>query len=219
MAIEPGFYYHIFNRGNNSQKIFFEEENYYYFLRKIKLHITPFASIVAWCLMPNHFHLVVFLNQKTIEIQNDFNESNSHAMTQSHGMTVKEENDNRKTKERTFNYSIGILLRSYTRAINKQKNFKGSLFQQHTVIKPLIDKIRIEPSYWNIVFGTEINISEGKSYLETCIEYVHQNPYKAGLVKRVEEWEFSSLKDYLGIRKGKLLDYSLLKQERLLPEN
>ena len=35
-AIEEGCLYHIFNRGNNSEKIFFEEEIYRYFLKLLK---------------------------------------------------------------------------------------------------------------------------------------------------------------------------------------
>ncbi len=215
MQIDPGYFFHIYNRGNNGQKIFFERENYLYFLRKMKEHIFPYASIAAWCLMPNHFHWVVFVHKTTIEIPEKQN--SSHTMTHNHGMTVTE-NINQKTKQRTFNYSIGILLRSYTRAIQKKKKITGSLFQQHTGMKPLTDEIKIDPAYWNSVFGTEINISEGKSYLETCIEYVHQNPVYSGLVKNAEEWEFSSLRDFLGIRKGKLIDYALLKKEGILPE-
>lgn len=214
MKIDSGYFYHIYNRGNNGQKIFYEKKNYFFFLRKMKEHIFPYASIVAWCLMPNHFHWIVFVHKTTIEIPQK--QKSRHTMTQNHGMTVTE-NIYQKTKHRTFNYSIGILLRSYTRAIQKKKKFTGSLFQQHTGMKPLIDEIKIEPAYWNTVFGTVINIPEGKNYLETCIEYVHQNPVYSGLVEKAEDWEFSSLKDYLGLRKGKLIDYELLKKERILP--
>lgn len=67
MNIETGYYYHIFNRGNNSQKIFFKQDNYLYFLKKVRENITPFASIIAWCLMPNHFHVVVFIHRNVVE--------------------------------------------------------------------------------------------------------------------------------------------------------
>lgn len=166
MKIDSGYFYHIYNRGNNSQKIFYERENYLFFLRKMKEHISPYVSIIAWCLMPNHFHWVVFAHKKIIEIPEKQN--SSHTMTQSFGLTITE-NNNQKTKQRTFNYSIGILLRSYTRAIQKKEKITGSHFQQHTGIKLLKDEIEIEPTYWNTVFGTVIDIHEGKSYLETCI--------------------------------------------------
>ncbi|WP_245792594.1 2-amino-4-hydroxy-6-hydroxymethyldihydropteridine diphosphokinase [Tangfeifania diversioriginum] len=120
------------------------------------------------------------------------------------------------TKQRTINQSIGILLRSYTRAIQKQQNLSGSLFQKHTKSKALIDEIEIEPSYWDSAFGTIINIPEGKNYLETCIEYVHQNPVYSGLVNNADEWEFSSFRDYIGLRKGKLIDYDLLRKENII---
>ncbi len=206
MNFEPGYYYHVFNRGNNSRKVFFNRENYLFFLKKMKEHLSPFVSFVSWCLMPNHFHLVIFVLKDKIEVES------SHSMTQSHAMTTQTIPQN-LTKYRTLNNEIGILLRSYTRAIQKQEKFTGSIFQQHTQAKSLVDEIKIEPSYWNTAFGTQINISEGKNYLQTCIEYVHQNPAYSGLVKNAEDWEFSSLKDFIGSRQGKLIDYELLKKE------
>jgi putative transposase len=211
MDLVPGHYYHIFNRGNNSRKIFYNRDNYLFFLKKLKKSIQPFASVMAWCLMPTHFHLVIFVHRENIEIENDI--SFIHTMTPSHSMN--KQTQYLQQKKLTLNYSIGILLRSYTRAIQKQENFTGSLFQQHTQGKPLIDEIKIEPAYWNTAFGTQINISEGKSYLETCIEYVHLNPVYSGLVKSAEDWEFSSQRDFLGLRKGMLIDYELLKKEGL----
>jgi hypothetical protein len=34
--------------------------------------------------------------------------------------------------------------------------------------------------------------------------YIHLNPVAAGLVERGEDWEFSSYRDYIGLRAGKL---------------
>ncbi|NNJ12539.1 hypothetical protein EKD04_019625 [Chloroflexales bacterium ZM16-3] len=55
----PGRYYHIFNRGNNRENLFHEERNYVYFLRLYKSHIEPVAETFAYCLLPNHFHLLM----------------------------------------------------------------------------------------------------------------------------------------------------------------
>src|SRR5665647_3601389 len=111
MILEQGHIYHIYNQGNNRQKIFFNRENYLFFLKKIGEHILPFADILAWCLMPNHFHLIVALSDRvTSSLQND----QSDRVTSSHPVT-------------TLNNAIAILLRSYTRAINIQQDRSGSL--------------------------------------------------------------------------------------------
>jgi putative transposase len=57
---EQGQYYHIFNRGVNRQKIFFTKENYLYFLKLLNKHrISSHATVIAYCLMPNHYHLLL----------------------------------------------------------------------------------------------------------------------------------------------------------------
>lgn len=49
MQFETGHIYHIFNQGNNRQKIFFNRGNYLFFLEKIRVYILPHADIFAWC--------------------------------------------------------------------------------------------------------------------------------------------------------------------------
>jgi putative transposase len=200
MDFKTGHFYHIYNRGNNSQKVFFTRENYLFFLRKMKKHISPFGSIISWCLMPNHFHLVVYVIHDEIEIENN-------------DLIYK---DSKKLKIQTLNQSLGVLLSSYTRAIQKQERITGSLFQKRTKAKLIFDEVKIEPSYWNTAFGTQINISEKNSYLETLVEYIHQNPVYSGLVKIACEWEYSSYRDFVGLRDGKLLDYDILAKEKLI---
>ena len=52
-------YYHIFNQGNNKEDIFIEEINYAYFLELLKKYISPIATIFSYCLLKNHFHLLI----------------------------------------------------------------------------------------------------------------------------------------------------------------
>src|SRR4051812_25858575 len=100
--------YHVYNRGNNRQQIFFNERNYIFFLEKIKREFISTCDILAYCLMPNHYHLLIQVKE-----------------TDSGRTTLS-----RLTTSATFSRKIGTLQSSYTRAIQIQENITGSLFQQ-----------------------------------------------------------------------------------------
>jgi putative transposase len=55
-----GQYYHVYNRGVNRQPIFLSEENYLFLLRRVR-QFLPFypIRIIAYTLMPNHYHFLV----------------------------------------------------------------------------------------------------------------------------------------------------------------
>lgn len=75
MHFESNHIYHIYNRGNNSQNIFFTRGNYLFFLQKIRKHILPYADVLAWCLMPNHFHLMVYVKITELRLDTVLGES------------------------------------------------------------------------------------------------------------------------------------------------
>ncbi|MEP7128942.1 MAG: hypothetical protein ABI729_08745 [Chitinophagales bacterium] len=90
-----------------------------------------------------------------------------------------------------FGEGIRMLLSSYTQAINKQEGRTGSLFTQNTKSKCL----------------NEPSTNEERPFV--CFHYIHQNAFKAGLVQRLEDWEFSSFRDYAGLRNGSLCNLNL----------
>lgn len=59
IPLEEGKFYHIFNRGNNSDRMFYKPENYRFFLRRLDQYLSVFIEVYAYCLLPNHFHLLV----------------------------------------------------------------------------------------------------------------------------------------------------------------
>jgi len=67
MNIELSQMYHIYNQGNNRETIFHEKGDYKVFLRAVKKYILPNCSIVAYCLMPNHFHFEIYSNKRSVE--------------------------------------------------------------------------------------------------------------------------------------------------------
>ena len=153
--------YHVYNRGNYKQRIFYSHRNYIYFIEKIKKYVLPHCEILAWCLMPNHFHFLIAANEKT---------------------AIKNE---RYTPPRNvLCEAFRLLLSSYAKGINKQEGKNGNLFQQNTKSKCLSDE--------------NINLKLRNSiYLTNCFHYIHQNPFRAGLVEKIESWEYSSLNEYL----------------------
>ncbi len=56
---EPDTIYHIYNHGNPEDNIFREDTNYGFFLKRYRKYIPPIADTYAYCLMPNHFHVMV----------------------------------------------------------------------------------------------------------------------------------------------------------------
>ncbi|MBW8333668.1 MAG: hypothetical protein K0M40_16710 [Prolixibacteraceae bacterium] len=198
MDFTNGHIYHVFNRSNNSQIIFPNRDKYLFFLAKINEFIKPHAQILAWCLMPTHFHLMIDVNNYTIQTLNDPSKE------------VLPLNQN--FKYRTLNDSIAIMLRSYTRTINLKYKRHGSLFQQHTKAICLTVP-QFAPSYFQSQFGTIGNISmPEKEYPNVCFNYIHLNPVNDRLVKSPEDWEFSSYRDYFCGRNGKLVNKELARE-------
>jgi putative transposase len=65
--LQHGQFYHVYNRGNNRQNLFIEERNYAYFLKLYARRVEPVTDTYAYCLLPNHFHVLVWI--KTPEEQ------------------------------------------------------------------------------------------------------------------------------------------------------
>ena len=147
-------------------------------------------------LMPNHFHLMVLVNGGKTE---GFAQSEALGGGQSKALGGG--------GEQSLNHSIGILLRSYTNAINKRFNRSGSLFRKNTKAECINCHNGITPSFYKTEFGTQMHVSNSqKTYLQACFNYIHQNLVKAGLVDKPENWEFSSAIDYADLRGGTLVN-------------
>ena len=102
--LEPGVVYHIFNRGNNRENIFKETENYEYFLIKMFFHLKSSCDIYAYCLMPNHLHIL---------------------------LRIEETPSSPDGKVPKIHQPFANLFNSYTKSINIRFQRSGSLFQEH----------------------------------------------------------------------------------------
>ncbi|HCY40796.1 MAG TPA: hypothetical protein DHV48_05495 [Prolixibacteraceae bacterium] len=215
MQFETGHLYHIYNQENNRQKIFFDRENYLFFLRKVNKHVLPFADILVWCLMPNHFHLMVHVNHVEIEHTPGATQSRARSKLDVPIPPIPSPTQSRIRNGEliSFNKSIGIMLASYTRAINKQQNWSGSLFRSETKAVCLTEMDGISLGWITNMGITEFSINDTDiEYPNVCFNYILYNPVKDGLVKRPEDWEFSSYSDFIGERKGTLINRNRIQE-------
>ena len=60
-VLEKDHYYHIYNRGINGGDVFFTDENKMFFLKQLNKYLSGKISLYAYCLLDNHYHLVVKL--------------------------------------------------------------------------------------------------------------------------------------------------------------
>ena len=176
--------YHVYNQGNNHQKIFYERKNYLFFLNKMRIHLCKHCNILSWCLMPNHFHWM-------IQVHPGYDENMENHST-----------DANTPKIDPINRSISVLLSSYTKAINRMYGRSGSLFRSRSKSIDLSPDDCIDNQHPLI-----------------CFLYIHQNPLKANLVDKFEDWEFSSYRDYAGLREGTLCKINHTQNLLELPSN
>ena len=64
--LQPNCTYHIFNHANGFENIFVQDGNYWFFLEKYRDYTPPMDETYAYCLLPNHFHLVVRIRRKKV---------------------------------------------------------------------------------------------------------------------------------------------------------
>lgn len=108
----PSTYYHIFNHANGDEDLFREPGNYRYFLQQYHRHIDKIADTYSYCLMPNHFHLLVRIKPKE--------EVTTHLPGFGNLEGVAASNLLSKQFSNFFN--------GYTKAFNKKYERRGSLF-------------------------------------------------------------------------------------------
>jgi len=89
----------------------------------------------------------------------------------------------------TIKKNLAALLSGYTKSINIRFQRHGSLFQPRTKARRVQDD----------------------EHLITVIKYMHQNPVRAGLVNKLEEWPYSSYRGLLGLSHDDLIDSELVK--------
>ncbi|MUV05312.1 hypothetical protein GN157_16480 [Flavobacterium rakeshii] len=71
-ALYKGCTYHIYNRGINGCAIFNNEDNKKYFLKLFDKYLSDIVKVYAYCLMDNHFHLLINVNEEEKKVVQAF---------------------------------------------------------------------------------------------------------------------------------------------------
>jgi REP element-mobilizing transposase RayT len=144
-----GGLYHVITRGNDRQTIFHRAADYQKFLALLtkEKQRLPFY-LYAYCLMPNHVHLL-------IERQVD-----------------------------DIGRIMHRLLTGYSQYFNRRYRKVGHVLQgRHKAI-----------------------LCQTETYLAELVRYIHLNPVRAKLVRRPEQYEYSSHRNYLGLQALGIVD-------------
>ena len=169
----PGERYHLYSHANGFEKLYYEPENYRYFLRLLRDRLEPSLEMLAYCLLTNHFHLVVEVRAADV------------LETAIKGWRRRKTGEPFHFPDRVpaadrYHYFVHRqftnILGGYTQAINKRFGRRGSLFQQNTKGK---------------------HIDSGR-YLRSVLRYVHLNAVHHNIVADPVDYPYSSFLGFLG---------------------
>ena len=157
--IGVGYPHHIVQRGNNRERVFSDRGDYEKYLSFVsKYSEEKEAAVLAYCLMPNHIHLLV-----------------------------------RPSEEEALPKMMQGITLCYSRYFNGKNGRTGRLW---------------ECRYYSTVI-------DGDSYLWNVGKYIENNPLRAGIVRRPEDYPYSSAKAHLLGRKDPLLKEPLFGESQL----
>lgn len=175
IPLEPNNKYHIFNQAVGSEKLFRNDENYIYFLKKFDEYISPIASTFCYSLIPNHFHFLIEIKEKSVLY-------NHYKQLEISKEKTTFKNEQELIYEEFVMQQFSNFFNSYTKSYNKRFNRKGALF---------IDYMRR-------------TLISNEEYLRNLVLYIHQNPIHHNCSLYLDKWRYSSYNSFFSNKPSKL---------------
>jgi putative transposase len=141
IPLESDKIHHIYNRGIDRANLFYEARNYSYFLEKYAKYMTTGLDTFAYCLLKNHFHLLVrvkdFSNLSNLEDSLTLEQKGLHS------------------PDRIVSKMFADMFNSYSKSINKAQDRTGKLFE--TPFKRILveDDVYFTRLIWYIHFNPQ----------------------------------------------------------------
>ncbi len=137
-ASRGGYVYHVLNRGNAQQNVFHNNNDFAALVQlMVEAHQRLPMRLTGYCLMPNHFHLLLW----------PYNDGDLSRWMQ-------------------------WFMTSHVRRYHRHYHGSGHVWQGRFKAFPIQD----DEHYW------------------TVLRYVERNPLRASMVRRSQDWQWSSLK-------------------------
>ena len=181
--MQCGVFYHVYNRGINGEDLFKEARNYQYFLKLYAKYIPPVAETYAYCLLKNHFHLMIRVRSEEEVIRNTSSSNVGRVLNPSDVITSSD-----ATKRISNQFSK--LFNSYAQAVNKAYGRTGGLFEE------LFRRIAVDD----------------EDYRVQLVYYIHANPQHHGFASDFREYPHSSYHAHLSkldtqLHRAELMDW------------
>ncbi len=169
-----GKFYHVVNHANGWDNLFEDPSHYSLFLQRMVIKLSPVASVHAYCLMPNHFHLLVKIHDEEVIRQKllenyEINELLGFNKHKKSLFKLKAIDPFYQVTQQFSNF-----FNSYAQIFNRLTNRKGNLFQKSFKVFEI----------------------DSLSYLLNTVRYIHYNPVHHNFTASYDEWHWSSFKDY-----------------------
>jgi putative transposase len=165
-----GNFYHVYNRGVDRISTFREQQDFKHFLDFTAYYLYPVSHIYAYCLLPNHFHILLKVRNEgeQRDIFDRFKEIQNESW-KPYGLQFP------TFKELSISRQLGHLFNRYTKYFNKKYERSGILFDR-TVKRKVITS---------------------EEYLRQLVCYIHRNPLHHGIKANYHEYDYSSYNRFL----------------------
>ena len=178
------FAYHVYNRSNYPELLFKKAEDYRFFFDSYKAYLHPFVDTYAYCLIPNHFHLIirVKLLEKLVNTVEQL-PIYKQTKTQKDWLQIPEEE---RVANELLEHQFSRFFNSFAKKVNIKRERNTNLWNRS--FKRLF--IRNEAHYTHGIYYVNANAVKHK-LVKSIVDYPHSSYHaliseKPTLLKREE---------------------------------